>query len=351
VSAGRRCRWPLPPSGGLRPGAGGRRAIWGALVIAVVSGVATGAAAATATRGGRGVLSVPFADSLDPFTAHVALWTSAFVDGDRHGFQGGPLAFGFGVLPGLELTISMELLQRDDPYWRKGMADPITLAVKYRFLDETVLLPSLAVKLDTIRVDETVDLHPQLIVQKSKGPFIGAISLGYLIAFGNREQHRRAMTLGVAGQIMFETLTLGIAIDGRLDELLAYEEGSLRYGPLLSWHVPGLTGLELAVALQGGMGSHAADVRFFFGLTYNTRPEWLRDADDDSVPDHLDKCPYEPEDINQWEDRDGCIDGGPPDAGAQGERPRTFTYPRPRFRLKIPTLELDKTPPVDGATP
>jgi outer membrane protein OmpA-like peptidoglycan-associated protein len=72
-------------------------------------------------------------------------------------------------------------------------------------------------------------------------------------------------------------------------------------GDLLSISAGGGTGLG------GGIG--APDFRVYFGATLapNLDPE-MRDSDRDHVSDGRDKCPNDPEDIDNFQDEDGCPD-------------------------------------------
>ena len=57
--------------------------------------------------------------------------------------------------------------------------------------------------------------------------------------------------------------------------------------------------------------STSADWRSFLGLGYSSdapRPQRLADLDQDGIPDEVDRCPTEAEDIDGFEDSDGCPD-------------------------------------------
>ena len=70
--------------------------------------------------------------------------------------------------------------------------------------------------------------------------------------------------------------------------------------------------LDNGVMVQGGAGAGlldgygTPDWRVFFGVHYSTTPE--DDRDGDGVPNDVDECPEIPEDIDRWEDEDGCPD-------------------------------------------
>lgn len=77
----------------------------------------------------------------------------------------------------------------------------------------------------------------------------------------------------------------------------------------LKYHHPGgfTTGLGAGPGVQKGYG--APDWRVFGMLGY-AMPEQARiqDADEDGIPDDTDQCPNEPEDIDGFQDADGCPD-------------------------------------------
>jgi outer membrane protein OmpA-like peptidoglycan-associated protein len=61
--------------------------------------------------------------------------------------------------------------------------------------------------------------------------------------------------------------------------------------------------LGTGAGLTAGIG--APDVRLFASLGYSPRDS---DADGDGISDELDACPAIPEDYDEWEDDDGCLD-------------------------------------------
>lgn len=123
-----------------------------------------------------------------------------------------------------------------------------------------------------------------------------------------------------------DTLTFGLGVIGELLEdkvaLIAEIYGSTGFGgrqetpiEVLAGakyhHQSGFTaGLGGGAGLQQGIG--APDYRFL-GMVGYTMPEKVRpprtkDRDDDGVPDEDDRCPKEPEDLDGFEDDDGCPD-------------------------------------------
>lgn len=67
-------------------------------------------------------------------------------------------------------------------------------------------------------------------------------------------------------------------------------------------------GIALTLGAGGGIlpGYGAPAPRFIFGATYYTGNAGIADADKDGVPDGTDQCPERKEDIDGFEDGDGC---------------------------------------------
>ena len=81
----------------------------------------------------------------------------------------------------------------------------------------------------------------------------------------------------------------------RIDQLETRAAARLRFGPL-SITAGGGVGLVL--------GPGIPDFRILAGVGYAGVPE--ADGDQDRVPDAIDQCPTEPEDLDSYEDEDGC---------------------------------------------
>lgn len=62
-------------------------------------------------------------------------------------------------------------------------------------------------------------------------------------------------------------------------------------------------GLGVGKGFTDGIGSPL--LRSFFSVTWAPR---IHDSDGDLIPDSLDQCAYLPEDVDQFEDEDGCLD-------------------------------------------
>ncbi len=315
--------------------------------------------AGNSLRGGRGVVSIPLADTIEKNRLELGLWSGLFVDGSRVQFTPSPVAIGMGLIDDLEVSLSVLFIDEDDPSFRPGMADPIIAGVKYRFFDEKRLRPALALRLEVVRADWTVDLHPEVVLQKSFRRFKLNITGGYYAAFDKTPSERRAVTLGVGGQAMFEEWTFAVEVTGRLDEEMSFRGGNpISYRPASVALRPMATyqlteRFSVSLIGEGAIGEHVADFRAILGVTFSSGPERRADRDDDKINDINDRCIFEKEDMDGIEDEDGCPEDDSEIEGEKKSKDKKFTTPTPRFRMKIRELKhpIEPTPQDAGSTP
>ena len=310
---------------------------------------AEAAVAGTGLRGGRGLTTTPFADTLAPGAVELGVWGQAFHDGSDTLFVASPMALTFGITERTELALSAEILARSDPVRRPGMLDPARLTTRYRFADETPARPGFAINIAVERGDRGADFRSSVGAQKSFHKYKTALALGWVAASGRSASGRRAATLQGGAEATFDEWAVALEADGRLEETESYRRGNVVLGTRINWNVVA-PNLDIGIGAQIGLGPHTADHRLLVGLTYSTAPERMDDRDDDKVVDPSDRCLFEPEDINEYEDEDGCPEGGPP-ASEEVVAEREFTTPRPRFRMRIPVLTLSsarRTPRPPG---
>jgi outer membrane protein OmpA-like peptidoglycan-associated protein len=120
---------------------------------------------------------------------------------------------------------------------------------------------------------------------------------------------------GIGFTPLVDRLNLRFELDGSLTPG-PREDGAERFGDPAHTPFEVLGSVEYTfpngLAVRGGLGKGitpgfgATDFRVFAGVSYAVfRP---RDGDRDGVTDPHDACPTEPEDLDGWEDADGCPD-------------------------------------------
>jgi len=243
-----------------------------------------------------------------------------------------------GVFKWMDLTLCTEWIPGADPARRIGLENPLTLTGKFGLFEETPRRPAMALQAGWTVIDGSVDLHSQFIAGKEFRGLEVSVAAGLQMGFEYDPGQRRAITLGAGVQRYYRDSLLMLDATGRVD---AGGRGSLAAGPMVTY--PLLGDLDLAFGIQVGVGSHTPLVRFLFGLVHSTEAERDRDRDGDGIPDRQDKCPDAREDEDGYEEEDGCPEGGrPKPANVRG--PRSFTTPRPLFRLRIPQLQPIQVP-------
>jgi outer membrane protein OmpA-like peptidoglycan-associated protein len=153
---------------------------------------------------------------------------------------------------------------------------------------------------------------PEILVDDSYGRVVLATNLGVRFqpdrTFRNLETgHTFTYRVGAKYRFVEGLLHMGGEIYG--------ETPLANFGAKSTSPVEGLLGIDvmtdIGLAVSGGAGAGIApgigapEFRAFLGVSY---PGVNRDADNDGVPDDEDDCPEEPEDIDGFEDADGCPD-------------------------------------------
>ncbi len=102
---------------------------------------------------------------------------------------------------------------------------------------------------------------------------------------------------------------------------------------------------SIMLSAEAHYGGNAVDGSTVISLAYRTYDERRRDSDGDGIFNFQDRCPFQPEDRDGFEDSDGCPDpdndgDGIPDAldpTPNGESPqnRHFEKSYPTFKLRI----------------
>jgi hypothetical protein len=359
------------------------------------------AAAQSTVSGGRGTLLVPDADTVPP-TEFTGSFGAGWATPPSGGFQAAPVGVTFGFTNDLDLGLTLRSWSRGDPEARGATADP-QLAIKLRLLGESPGRPAVAVALRADHPFQGWDLSPSVIVHKNRGPLLLTGELGYrlplragavdpaglfaalgagywldasttlfLQAIGEGGAARRLwLAPGVAWSLLgpdpFEKererlrakakanvaaleTELGTKIDLTPDPSQLAAPGGLLPGRTARLSVPG----RVSFFVTGGPALVARattpEWRVLAGIQISSFDELIQDSDRDGIPDRLDRCPFEPEDWDGYQDGDGCPDHGTEVlrklalerlATAEAQRP-TFTTPFPTFRLRIPPLEVPR---------
>ncbi len=364
-------------------------------------------------EGGRGTLLVPDADPVPLGHGTASLSLS---EASGAGLHAAPLGLTFGIWNGVDLGATLLDGAAGDPAAR-GASRDIRLRTKWRFAIETARRPALALSLQADHLLQGVDLSPSLIAHKNFGNLLVTGELGYRRPgragpldpagpfYGAALSYQLSSALTASLQTTGETgagyhaLTvlptvyyslLGPDPSADLRELLR-ARGLARRAAIEAEEAGGepVSPVENALPQGAGQGQPAgapaaalpavsrgplsepgrvsffvaagptyggrASFRAFAGVQISTFDEQLVDSDHDGIPDRLDKCPYEPEDWDGYQDEDGCPDHGEEairkEARARAARQAAET-PRygtevPRFRLAVPILRM----PAPGAPP
>ncbi len=107
-----------------------------------------------------------------------------------------------------------------------------------------------------------------------------------------------------------EVISKRLEIIGEVYGAAGLESDAARANPLevllgMRYFLAGNSFFTLGVT-RGLLGAYGdPDVRPFAGIVFEPT---VRDSDHDGLPDDIDRCPNEPEDIDDWEDNDGCPD-------------------------------------------
>ncbi len=203
-----------------------------------------------------------------------------------------------------------------------GLADP-ELEVKFRILPDvhSPIVPAVAAFVTAPTGEATAKgAHigregiaggGRAIVDFLSGPFSAAVNLGYMYQpkarIGKSEVGSRALVSAAAAFAVSPVVSLMADVHGATQ--FSSEagtnpmevDGAVRVTPLnASWSVLVGGGAGLT---QGSVG--IPDFRGMLGFSYAHEQT---DEDGDGIPDKEDMCPAEPEDLDDYEDMDGCAE-------------------------------------------
>ena len=346
-----------------------RRGVAAALVVAATVALA-GQATAAQSRSGmaidhfqlrpgddRAMFSVSGSEVAPAWSPYAALWVQ-YVDDPlvlvqqqadggaetRHRLVRnrtvGTLAVGMGLFDFAEAELVLPAIfdqsgdERIFPSSGKAAIGDLDFRMRFRVLERAEfggfglnlgLGASFPIGLQTaLAGDGGVTIRPRVDLSYGAGPVLVAFNLRFDLrtgpaAFGNVEvAHDLAWGLGVRWDII-DRFAIGAEAFGKARLTSPFSESAetpieFVAGPRVRiWE--GLTAEAGGGAgLQGGYG--APDWRVFVGIGWaEPVARGPVDTDGDGLFDDVDKCPLEPEDVDTWEDTDGCPD---PDNDADG---------------------------------
>jgi hypothetical protein len=366
-----------------------------AAVAALVWAAALRAGAQSTLGGGRGTLLVPDADTVPP-SQFTTSFGAELGGASREGYRAAPVGVTFGFWNDLDVGLGLRAWSQSDPE-AHGASVNARLSLKLRLISETPRRPALALALAVDHPFQGFDLSPSIIVHKNFGPVLLTSELGWALPLRGGAAYGAAPFAGMGVGYWLSASTSFFA------QALA-EGGSDRrlwLMPGVAWSLLGPDHLERrrealrekakaavaaleaelgtrvevapqkadlsvpmptsAPALGGRVARLASPGRFTLfvtggpalgprsgwqvlaGIQISSFDEFLQDSDGDGIPDRVDRCPYEPEDWDGYQDEDGCPDHGIAvlrkltlDRLAAAAQEPTLTTPFPRFRLRIP---------------
>jgi hypothetical protein len=317
------------------------------LFAALAAAPATGGAAVPEVnrQGEAGLVELPRAALLGAGSLALSAWLDYFYAAGVHGYRAAPLSVGLGLPYSLDAAVRMSAVDLDDPA-RRGGSVQLGLGAKRLLLDQERKRPlSVAVSLRLDSLFSRPDITPAVIVERAFGrKTVLAASAGYRIATDSVLPSIAHYGAGVerrAGRKLF----LSLEAIGRSST--AGQHGASFLGAL-RWNIVG--DLSLVVGGAAGVGSDAG-ARALIGLAFRPARSGAEDSDGDGVPDSFDLCPDEPEDMDGFEDGDGCPEpGGPPPGG--GDRHRGPVLMRMRIpEQPVPTWIMERRVPAPPREP
>lgn len=311
---------------------------------------------------GQGLFGVESPNTLSPLSPHFELSTN-MARGLLGVDQGGEtlllskfqaithIQAGLGILPWIDLAFDLPVALVNNgtslaasASTNAGLGD-LRITSRIRLLNRESGPLGLAVVLpltlptgspDDYLGEDGLTFNPQVALAGDAGAMGWGMSLGYKLRplinqyyepVGASLQLDDEVTYGLATSIaLMDTLRLGMELEGRLGFQGAIDRPlEARFGGKFRSE-GGLYGFGGAgLGLIGGYG--APTWRVFAGVGYTLGLDFagFGDSDRDGVKDKVDQCPDTPEDLDQFQDTDGCPD---PDNDGDGILDVNDTCPR-----------------------
>ena len=363
--------------------------------------------------GERGTPLVPEADTVPAgeFSLSAAVSLMGAMPGDR--FHAAPFGLTVGLWDRLEAGIALQAMPRGLPQAR-GVEQDLRLSTKALLLTEYIVRPAISLALAADHPLQGWDFLPSVIAQKHAGPLLVTGQFGWRLPRKRRDADppgpfygaAAALAMSPSTTVMLQaagdagrgfanvTVMPGIAFSLLGPDPLEARRRALRQKGLevarailgdspapevttslppgaatdAAVEPPAWTGMGLLNSVRTASLQHPGRITFFVtgGAAIGDRATWsvfagiqiasfdelLQDSDGDGIPDRFDKCPYEPEDWDGYEDEDGCPDNGSEVLKKRVEETRRkaeekgvrFTTPFPRYRMAIPIRPIPTAP-------
>lgn len=160
------------------------------------------------------------------------------------------------------------------------------------------------------------------IIDKPIGDALIALNVGYKGAVDlvlEEDGHNDFLAFRTAlGYAFSENAGTAIELAGQMD----FQDPTAQGSTPIEWLLGGYGYATDDLVLRGGVGTGitvgigSPDLRLMLGLGYEPRADREpKDSDGDGIVDKEDECPQEPEDVDNFEDTNGCPD---PDNDADG---------------------------------
>ncbi len=384
-----------------------------AAVLLAASLASLPATAQSTLAGERGTTLVPEADTVPAgeFSLSAALSVTGAMPGDR--FHAAPFGLTVGIWDRLEAGVAFQAFPRGLPQAR-GVEQDLRLSTKALLLTEYTFRPAISLALAADHPLQGWDFLPSVIVQKHLGSLLLTGQFGWRLPRVRRDADPAGPFYGAAAALSisasttlmlqaagesgrgFRNITVmpGIAFSLLGPDPMEARRKLLRQRGLETARAilgdtpapelttvlppgavadaaagpPAWTGTGLFGDARTALLEHPGRITFFVtgGPASGDRATWsvfagfqiasfdelLQDSDGDGIPDRFDKCPFEPEDWDGFEDEDGCPDNGievlkkrAADALNKVEHNAVrFTTPFPRYRMSIPIRPIPTAP-------
>ncbi len=307
-------------------------------LLTILAMVAESALAGTSLDGSSGILDVPVIDTVPASQVQVSLAARSVLNPQAVEFLGLPFGMAMGLTDNIELGSSMEILDQSLTGIPRGS---LNSWLRYSLLESGKNYPGLALQASVGGVSQDTNAEFLSIVGYSSRMIELTVALGPHWS----ESRGPGAWYGSGGSLQLRAHSQLL-----LEYAIEVDQQGIRQG-FVQGGARTRLGLSTVSCWMGG-GAYEGMPYFEAGLAfalYSKDPSDV-DRDSDGIPDEEDQCLHEPEDLDGFEDHDGCPDedndlDGIPDAEdptPNGEEPQRdgFQFTNPRMPLKIKSREI-----------